>query len=58
MEREIKVFGDTAKAIKEGEKFIAKIGSVEGHKVVTLVPFVEEDNRSHYTLSRENSRNA
>ena len=35
--REIKVFGETAKAINEGDKFIAKVGSVEGRTVVTLV---------------------
>ncbi len=37
MKEEIKVFGDKAKAIKEGDKFIAQVGSVEGRTVVTLV---------------------
>ena len=37
MKEEIKVFGDKAKAINEGDKFIAKVGSVEGRTVVTLV---------------------
>ncbi|KKM27929.1 hypothetical protein LCGC14_1569860 [marine sediment metagenome] len=36
--KEIKVFGETAKQINEGDKFIAKVGSVEGRTVVTLVP--------------------
>jgi len=37
MTTEIKVFGDTAKQIKEGQVFTAKIGDVEGRTVVTLV---------------------
>ena len=37
-DREIKVFGDKAKAINEGDEFVAKVGSVEGRTVVTLVP--------------------
>ena len=35
---EIKVFGEKADSINEGDEFIAKVGSVEGHTVVTLVP--------------------
>jgi len=35
-ETKIKVFGEEAKAIHEGEIFIASVGSVEGRKVVTL----------------------
>ena len=35
---QIKIFGDKAKSISEGDEFIAKVGSVEGHTVVTLVP--------------------
>jgi len=37
MNLEIKVFGDKAKQITEGQKFIARIGSVEGRTVVTLM---------------------
>ena len=33
---EIKVYGDTAKKITEGQVFTARIGSVEGRTVVTL----------------------
>lgn len=33
---EIKVFGLKAKRIEKGQQFIASIGSVEGHTVVTL----------------------
>ncbi len=33
---EIKVFGDKAKQISDGQHFIATVGSVEGHTVVTL----------------------
>ena len=33
---EIKVYGDTAKKITEGQVFTAKIGDVEGRTVVTL----------------------
>lgn len=36
--RPIKVFGDKAKQIHEGDVFIASVGSVEGHTVVTLIP--------------------
>ena len=35
---EIKVFGDKAKQISEGQNFIATVGSVEGRTVVTLTP--------------------
>lgn len=35
---EIKVFGDKAKAINEGDEFVAEVGDVEGRTVVTLVP--------------------
>ncbi len=38
MMRDIKVFGDKAKQIKEGDEFVASVGSVEGHTVVTLKP--------------------
>ena len=34
---EVKVFGSTAMNIAEGEEFVAKVSSVSGHKVVTLV---------------------
>jgi len=34
---EIKVFGADAKGINEGDIFTAKVGSVEGRTVVTLV---------------------
>ena len=34
----IKVFGDKAKEIHEGDIFIASVGSVEGRTVVTLKP--------------------
>lgn len=34
--KEIKVFGDEAKAITDGEIFVAKVGSVEGRTVTTL----------------------
>jgi len=34
---EIKVFGQTARDIEEGQVFIAKTTSVEGHPVVVLV---------------------
>ena len=37
MSRPIKIFGDKAKEIKEGDIFIASVGSVEGHCVVTLI---------------------
>ena len=30
------VFGETAKLINEGDRFVAKVGYVEGRKVVTL----------------------
>ena len=40
---QIKVFGDKAKAIKEGQLFVASIGNVEGCVVVTLVPVEETD---------------
>ena len=33
---QIKIYGDTAKQIKEGQVFTAKIGDVEGRTVVTL----------------------
>ncbi len=33
---EIKVYGDKAKQITEGQVFIAKIGDEEGRTVVTL----------------------
>ena len=33
---EVKVFGDKAKRITEGSKFIATVDSVEGQTVVTL----------------------
>lgn len=33
---EIKVFGDKAKEIKQGDFFVPEIGSVEGRTVVTL----------------------
>lgn len=36
MNGEIKVFGDKAKEISEGDIFIASVGSVEGRTVVTL----------------------
>lgn len=39
--REIKVFGDKAEQIQEGDEFIASVGSVEGHCVVTLTPKVK-----------------
>ncbi len=35
---EIKVFGDKAREIHEGDVFIASVGSVEGRTVVTLKP--------------------
>ncbi len=35
---EIKVFGNKAKEIHEGDVYIASVGSVEGHCVVTLKP--------------------
>jgi hypothetical protein len=35
--KQIKVFGDNAKEISQGDKFIAKVDSVEGRTVVTLV---------------------
>jgi len=34
----IKVFGKQAENIQQGQIFEAQIGSVEGRKVVTLVP--------------------
>ncbi len=34
---EIKVFGEKADAINEGDEFVAKVGDVEGRTVVTLV---------------------
>ncbi len=34
---EVKVFGEKAKAINEGDEFVAKVGDVEGRTVVTLV---------------------
>ncbi len=37
-QKESKVFGETAKAIHEGEIFVASVGSVEGRTVVTLTP--------------------
>ena len=40
---QIKIFGDKAKAIKEGQLFVASIDDVEGHTVVTLVPAEETD---------------
>ena len=33
---EIKVFGDDAKQISDGQHFIATISSVEGHTIATL----------------------
>ena len=33
---QLKIYGDKAKQIKEGQTFTAKIGSVEGRCVVTL----------------------
>jgi len=33
---QIKVFGDDAKAISEGDSFLATVTSVEGRKVVIL----------------------
>jgi hypothetical protein len=33
---DIKVFGETAKQINEGDRFIAKVYSVEGRKCVKL----------------------
>ncbi len=35
---EIKVFGEKAKRITEGQTFVATLGSVEGHDVITLRP--------------------
>ena len=34
--KQIKVFGETAKEITEGQIFIASVDSVEGRTVVTL----------------------
>ena len=39
---QIKIYGDTAKQIKEGNMFIATLDSVEGHGKVTLA-LVEKD---------------
>jgi len=47
MKREIKVFSNKAKQIKEGDIFIASVGSVEGHCVVTLIP-KEKKQDPHY----------
>lgn len=48
----IKVFGDKAKEIKNGQVFIAQVGSVEGRTVVTLVPdndyWERQDNPERY----------
>ena len=38
MNTEIKVFGEQAKEIHEGDVYIASVGSVEGRTVVTLKP--------------------
>jgi len=38
LKREIKVFGEKANQIHEGDIFIASVGSVEGRTVVTLKP--------------------
>ena len=40
---QIKVFGEKAKEIEEGQIFIAKVSSVEGRDVVTLEPAVTID---------------
>ena len=40
---EIKVFGDKAKQISEGQQFTATVGSVEGRTVVTLTSLKETD---------------
>lgn len=35
---QLKIYGQDAKQITEGQIFIASVGSVEGHTVVTLTP--------------------
>lgn len=40
---QIKVFGEKAKEIEEGQVFIAKISSVEGRDVIILEPAVNYD---------------
>ena len=45
---EIKIFGETAKQIKEGQKFIASVGSVEGRTVVTLRTLNEYERRGYF----------
>jgi hypothetical protein len=32
----IKVFGEDAKAISEGDRFLARVGSVEGRTIINL----------------------
>ena len=41
---EIKVYGDKAKQVKEGDVFKASIDSIEGRTVVTLVKINESSN--------------
>ena len=40
---QIKVFGEKAKEIEEGQVFIAKVSSVEGRDVIILEPAVNYD---------------
>ena len=46
MTRQIKVFGDEAKAIEEGQIFKAIVTSVEGRTVVILEPVITFDKDS------------
>ena len=51
MKLKIKVFGDEARQIEEGQVFIAKKGSVEGRPVVTLEEPEDAADRLPYLAS-------